>query len=144
MLLEHYQIHIWDKLCSWNTIRYISDINYAPGALSDPYAKWIMLLEHYQIHIRDKLCSWSHIRYIYEINYAPGTLSDTCMWHDQGEWVTCRQYSILIFEYKSLVHLKCYILIQIPSQLDIWLQRYEQFVKFKNNVKQEFITSFIL
>ena len=33
------------------------------------------------------------------------------MWHDQGEWVTCRQYSILIFQHKSLAHLKCYILI---------------------------------
>ena len=28
------------------------------------------------------------------------------MWHDQGEWVTCQQYSILLFAYKSLVHLK--------------------------------------
>ena len=59
------------------------------------------------------------------------------MWHNQGEWVACRQYSILIFEYKSLVHLKCYILIQIPSQSDIWLQRYEQFFQFKNNVKHK-------
>ena len=59
------------------------------------------------------------------------------MWHNQGEWVTCRQYSILIFQYKSLVHLKCYILIQTPSQLDTWLQRYEQFFKFKNNVKHK-------
>ena len=46
------------------------------------------------------------------------------MWHDQGEWVTCRQYSILKSQYnlQSLVHLKCYILIQIPSQSNIWLQ----------------------
>ena len=53
------------------------------------------------------------------------------------EWVTCRQYSILIFQYKSLVHLNCYILIQTPSQSDIWLQRYEQFFKFKNNAKHK-------
>ena len=33
------------------------------------------------------------------------------MWHDQGEWVTCRQYSILIFQHKSPVYLKCYIYI---------------------------------
>ena len=59
------------------------------------------------------------------------------MWHDQGEWVTCRQFSILLFQYKSLVHLKCYILIQTPSQLNIWLQRYEQFFKVKNNVKHK-------
>ena len=26
------------------------------------------------------------------------------MWHDQGEWVPCRQNAILIFQYKSLVH----------------------------------------
>ena len=57
------------------------------------------------------------------------------MWHDQEEWVTCQQYSILIFQYISLVHLKCYILIQFPSQSDIWLQRYEHFFEFKNNVK---------
>ena len=75
-------------------------------------------------------------------SYCTGTHPDSSdwlhgfhMWHDQGEWVTCWQYSIFIFEYKSLVHLKCYILIQIPSQSDIWLQRYEQFFKFKNNVK---------
>ena len=49
------------------------------------------------------------------------------MWHDQGEWVTCRQYLIFNFWYESLVHLKCYILIQTPSQLDIVVQRYEQF-----------------
>ena len=59
------------------------------------------------------------------------------MWHDQEEWATCRQLSILIFQYKSLVHLKCYILIQIPSQSDIWFQRYEQFFNFKNNVKHK-------
>ena len=32
---------------------------------------------------------------------------------------------------------KCYILIQSSSQSDIWLQRYEQFFKFKNNVKHK-------
>ena len=59
------------------------------------------------------------------------------MWHDQEEWVTCRQYSILIFKYKPLVHLKCYILIQTLSQSEIWLQRYGHFFEFKNNVKQK-------
>ena len=59
------------------------------------------------------------------------------MWHSQGEWVTCRQFSILIFQYKSLVHLKCYILIQIPSQSDMWFLRYEQFFNFKHNVKHK-------
>ena len=59
------------------------------------------------------------------------------MSHDQGEWVTCRQFSILFFQYKSLVHLQCYILIQTPSQLNIWLQSYEQFFKVKNNVKHK-------
>ena len=65
------------------------------------------------------------------------------MWHDQGEWVTCRQYSILIFQFKSLIHLKCYMLIQTPSQSDIWLQRYEQFLKFKNNVKHKNLSSLL-
>ena len=59
------------------------------------------------------------------------------MWHDQGEWFTCRQFSILIFQYETLVHLKCYILIQTPSQSDIWFQRYEQFFNFKINVKHK-------
>ena len=49
-----------------------------------------------------------------------------------GEWVTCRQYSILISQYESLVHLKCYILIQDPSQLVIWLQRYKHSSKIKS------------
>ena len=31
-------------------------------------------------------------------------IQNTKLWHVQGEWVTCRQYSILIFQYKSLVH----------------------------------------
>ena len=65
------------------------------------------------------------------------TMASLHMWHDQGEWVTCRQYSILIFQYESLVHLNCHILIQTPSQLDIWLWRYEQFYEFQNNVKQK-------
>ena len=52
---------------------------------------------------------------------------ESYMWHDQGKWVTCRQFSIFTFQYKSLVHLKCYILIQTASQLDIWLQRYDRF-----------------
>ena len=74
-----------------------------------------------------------------------GTLEldlDSNMWHDQGEWVTCRQYSIFIFQYKSLVHLKCYILIQTPSQSDIWLRRYEYSFKLKNNVKYKNLLPF--
>ena len=35
--------------------------------------------------------------------------------------------------YKSLVHFKCCILIQTPSQSDIWLQRYEQFFNSLNS-----------
>ena len=66
-----------------------------------------------------------------------GTSKILNMWYDQGEWITCRQFSILIFQYKSLVHLKCYILIQIPSQSDMWFLRYEQFFNFRNNVKHK-------
>ena len=65
------------------------------------------------------------------------------MWQDQGEWVTCRQYSISIFQFKLLVHLKCYILIQTPPQSDIWLQRYEQFFKLKNNIKCKNLSSLL-
>ena len=57
------------------------------------------------------------------------------MWHDQGKWVTCRQCSILSFQYNLLVHLRSYILIQTPLQSEIWFQRYEQIFEFLNNVK---------
>ena len=43
----------------------------------------------------------------------------------------------LIFQYKSLVHEKCYILIQTPSQSDVWLLRCEHSLKFKNNVRHK-------
>ena len=59
------------------------------------------------------------------------------LWHNQGVWVTCRQFSILIFQYKSIVHFEYYIWIQILSQSDIWFRRYEQFFNFKNNVKHK-------
>ena len=42
------------------------------------------------------------------------------------------------FQYKSLVHLRCYILIQTPFLLDIWLRRSKHSPKFKNNVKHLF------
>ena len=67
----------------------------------------------------------------------------TNMKYVQGEWVTCRQYSILIFQYKSPFHLKCYILIQTPSQLYMWLQRYEQFFEVQKKVKHKHL-SFVL
>ena len=51
--------------------------------------------------------------------------SNLYMWHVQG--VTCRKFSIFTFHYKSLVHFKCYILIQTASQSNIWLQRYDRF-----------------
>ena len=57
------------------------------------------------------------------------------MWHDQGKWVTCRQCSILSFQYNLLVHLKSYMLIQTPLKSEIWFQRSEQIFEFLNNVK---------
>ena len=65
------------------------------------------------------------------------------MWHNQGEWVTCRQYSILIFQFKSLVHFPCYILMQTPSQSDIWLQKCDQFFAVQNNVKHKNLLSIL-
>ena len=59
------------------------------------------------------------------------------MWYDQGKWVTCRQCSILSFQYNLLVHLKSYIFIQTPLQSEIWFRRYEQIFKFLNNVKHK-------
>ena len=65
------------------------------------------------------------------------------LWHDQGEWVTCRQNSVLTFQYKWLVHSKNSILIQTPSKSDIWLQRYEQFFNSKNNVIHKNLPPFL-
>ena len=57
------------------------------------------------------------------------------MWHDQGEWVTCRQYLIFIFQYKSLVHLKCYILIQTHLNRTSGCRDTYNSLKLLNNVK---------
>ena len=57
--------------------------------------------------------------------------------------VTCQQFSILIFQYKSLVHLKFYILVRIPSESDIWFRRYRQLFNFKNNVKHKKLSSLL-
>ena len=40
------------------------------------------------------------------------------------------------FLHHFLVTSKCFILMQTPLQLDIWLQSYEGFVNAKNNIKQ--------
>ena len=58
------------------------------------------------------------------------------MWHDQGEWIICQQYSILIFKFKSPVHLKCYNLIRAPAKLNSCLWRYEHFMHFKNTASK--------
>ena len=63
------------------------------------------------------------------------------MWHDQGKWVTCRQYSILSFQYNLLAHIKSYILIHTLLQSDIWFNRYEQFFEFQNIVKHRNMSS---
>ena len=41
-----------------------------------------------------------------------------------------------LFLPRFLITLKCFILMQTPLQLDIWLQSYEEFVNAKNNIKQ--------
>ena len=58
------------------------------------------------------------------------------MWHDQGKWVTCRKISILSLISHLLTTSKCFILMQIPWKLHIWLQSYKEFVDAKNNIKQ--------
>ena len=63
------------------------------------------------------------------------------LWRDQGKWVTCRQYSILSFQYNLPAHIKSYILIHTPLQSDIWFKRYEQFFEFQNNVKHRNMSS---
>ena len=63
------------------------------------------------------------------------------MWHDQGKWVTCRQYSILSSQYNLLANIKSYIWIHTPLQSDIWFKRYEQFFEFQNNVKHRNMSS---
>ena len=44
--------------------------------------------------------------------------------------------SISIFLHHFLITWKCFILIQTPLQLEIWLQSYEEFVNAKNDIKQ--------
>ena len=44
--------------------------------------------------------------------------------------------SIPIFLHHFLITAKCFILMQTPLQLDIWLQSYEEFDNAKNNMKQ--------
>ena len=41
-----------------------------------------------------------------------------------------------IFFHHFIITLKCFILMQTPLQLDIWLQSYEWFINGKNNIKQ--------
>ena len=60
------------------------------------------------------------------------------MWHDQGEWVTCRKM-LFLFSYPTFSNLqnasfRCKL--QTPLQLDIWLRSYERFDNAKNNIKQ--------
>ena len=56
-----------------------------------------------------------------------------CLWHDQGKWVACQKNSINWFLCHFLITSKCFILMQTPWQLDIWLQSYEWFDNAKNN-----------
>ena len=44
--------------------------------------------------------------------------------------------SISIFLHHCLTTLKCFVLMQNPLQLDIWLQSYAGFENAKNNIKQ--------
>ena len=44
--------------------------------------------------------------------------------------------SISIFLHHCLTVWKCFILMQTPLQLDVWLQSYEEFVNAKNIIKQ--------
>ena len=59
------------------------------------------------------------------------------MWHDQGEWVTCRQYSILTFWYKSLVHLNATFWFNLHVNRTSGYRDMNNSVKFKNNVKHK-------
>ena len=49
--------------------------------------------------------------------------------------VTCRIFQFL-FSNTTFSCLKCFILMQTPLQLDIWLQSSEESVYAKNNIKQ--------
>ena len=48
----------------------------------------------------------------------------------------CDMIKIPIFLYCFLIISKCFILLQTPLPLDIWLQSYEEFVYVKNIIKQ--------
>ena len=55
------------------------------------------------------------------------------MWHDQGK------FSILILITGTK---ECYILMQTPLELNIWLQSCETFINSQNNMKQTNLDSF--
>ena len=49
------------------------------------------------------------------------------IWHDQREMSHLSKMSISIFLHHFLKTWKCFILMQTPLELDIWLQSYEEF-----------------
>ena len=66
-----------------------------------------------------------------------------CTFLDNRSYVTwsremspLSKISIPIFLHQFLLTSKCFILMQTPLQLDIWLQSYEEFDNAKNSIKQ--------
>ena len=68
-------------------------------------------------------------------------------WHDQGKWVTCRKFQFP-FSLNTVHHFlktsKCFIFMQTPLRLDIWLQSYEGVDKTKNHMKQRYLCTLFL
>ena len=115
---DQYIIFCW--CFSWDFDKYLNEINSAIDDEIFAYPEWISVyykwcgFYSYNLVIRvGKLLFPPFFpRYLF---YHFSLDSQGCihyLWRDQEEWVICRQYSILIFQYKSLVNLKCYILIQ--------------------------------
>ena len=83
-------------------------INLLTEALFFPQGKIEISRYYYEHYILLNSTSTPSLIQVYDL-----TFETYYMWHDQMEWIACRQNSILIFHWKSPVHLKCYILISI-------------------------------
>ena len=122
---------IWNQgVCLWqctflNRYIYNTKFNWFPIIISLYSFKWIIQV----VRFAKKLRLWTWKKNLIFIVLICDTI--------KGDESYVGNIQFWYFKYKPLVNLKCYILIQIPSQLDIWLQRYERFFKFKNNVKHK-------
>ena len=86
-------------------------------------------------------CCTEYLFSLYKWNLYYKTIHNLLQW--KWSYVTwsremshLSKISISIFLHHFLITSKCFILMHTPLQLDIWLQSYEGFDNYKNNIKQ--------